>query len=194
MSRKIFALISFLIAICFLAGPSLAAPKAKKDLGMRSGLIQNPQLVYDSNGALNDLQVTVVLPKSLDALWTGEADAWLVVWMTSDEPGETPIVLSPVQLTAGNGHKWSRNHPRNLVTIGGNDLQSLNDLPIGDYQIGLILTYKDSPDPTALGNWYGGFSGLVSVSRFKITLGSETTTGQDPGSGSTEEGEGVQAY
>jgi hypothetical protein len=195
MFRKIITLISFLTALCVLAGVSLAAPKAKKDLGMRSGLIQNPQLIYDSeSGKLNDLQLTVVLPKSLDALWTGEADAWLVIWMTSDEDGQTPIGLTKVQLTAGNaknGNKWSRNHPRNLVKIGGSDLQNLQK---GDYQIGLILTYKNSTDPTALGNWYGGFSGLVSVSRFKITLGSDTSTGQDSGSGSTEGGGGVVAY
>ena len=179
MFRKIITLISFLTALCFLAGTALAGMEHKTGPSLVSGLIQHPQLVYTSGpDSPPVLEVSVVLPRGLNCVWTGEAEAWLVVWMTGDTTGQSPLVLTPIQLTgenAANGHSWSQN-PRQLITISASEI---NSLPYGQYQLGIVLTHPNET-PTVLGNWYGGFSGLVSVARMTITMGSNEN--QDSGS------------
>ena len=169
MSRKIFAVITFLFTICLLAGTSLAEPKLKTAPGARSGLIQLQRHIYYLDAVSPaDLEVAVVFPKSLDPVWTGDADAWIVIWVPDEE--EVPSYLVKAQLTGEDSYLsagWVPDKPRNLLTVG---VEGLNELPEGDYQMGLILT-KQGGDPAELADWYGGFSGLVSVTRIKITTG-----------------------
>ena len=166
-SKKIFTVITFLFAICLLASASWAGTKLKTAPGARSGLIQTNKHIYCLNSdSPADLELAVVLPKSLDPVWTGEADAWLVIWMP-DAEGD-PVYLATVNLT---GEDWVPDQPKQLLTIKGSDLPEV--LPLGEYQIGLVLTKKAqdpaAEDPTIVEQWYGGFSGLVSVSRLVIT-------------------------
>jgi hypothetical protein len=180
MSRKIFAVVCFLVASCFFAGASWAGSKLGTAPGARSGLIQTNQHIYCLNtDSPADLSIAVVFPKNLDPVWTGQADAWLVIWMPggTDDNGGTAWLTA--KLTGSESLLGSDppNKPRNLITIPGDQLSLL---PPGDYQMGLILTkipaVTEEPtkpavleDPTQLDQWYGGFSGLVSVSRIVIT-------------------------
>jgi len=99
MSRKIFPLISFLIAICFLAGPSLAAPKLRNAPCSRKGLIITTRHVYNLNRpSTPNLKLYVALPKALAPVWTGDADAWLVIWGPPDASEESPSELGGSEL------------------------------------------------------------------------------------------------
>jgi hypothetical protein len=182
--RKIMTVGSILIAMCFLAGSAMAETKIKTAPGARSGLIQMHRHIYYLDAASPTvMEVAVVFPKSLDPVWTGEADAWLVIWVPNAE--EVLSYLVKAQLT-GEGTTlaagWVPDQPRNLLTI---DWKDLSTLPAGDYQMGLILT-KQGGDPADLAQWYGGFSGLVSVTRLKITTGLDEED-QD-GDGEPDEG------
>lgn len=187
LHRKISLLSSILIAICFIAGPSLAEAKPQTKPSARSGLvqiIQNPKLIRNSETESYDLQVAVVIPKSLHAVWTGDADAWLVIWNSGQ--------MMQIQLTgenADNGYTWSPDHPRNLITITAEQMK-MKGLQTGDYQIGLVLTQAGTPDPIVLSNWYGGFSGLVSVARLTIHITLPDPSGTSGGDSSGEYGSG----
>ena len=129
--------------------------------------------------------VGVVFPKSLRAVWTGQADVHLVIWLPDggpDNPLSAPLFL--------NGEFPDK--PMNLFEI---PLEPDTALPAGTYQFALVLTKPnemqlsdnsepageegDSPSdtpppyehlsPLELGNWYQGFAGLVSAKAVKIS-------------------------
>jgi len=219
MSRKIFVLISFLIAICFLAGPSLAAPKLRNAPGSMKGLIITTRHVYNMNRpSTPNLKLFVALPRSLAPVWTGDADAWLVIWgppETSEEGssdlggsdlgGSEPDYsnnMIKIQLTGMNSTYEFGFRPGRKKRLFSIDPSELSGLPSGTYQMGLVLTAAGG-DPTVLADWYDGFRSLISVTTVKIIStasgsGDDSTTSdlgnQDTGSGSDDGSDSSHLY
>jgi hypothetical protein len=217
MSRKIVTLISFLITICFLAGPSLAAPKLGNAPCSRKGLIITTRHVYNlDNPSTPSLKLYVALPRDLTPVWTGDADAWLVIWGPPDTSEESPSELGSsdldnsdqsnniikIQLTGMNSTYDSGFRPGRRERPFSVDPSELSGLPSGMYQMGLVLTAAGG-DPTVLADWYDGFRSLISVTTVKIIstasgTGDESTTSdlgnQDAGGGSDDGSDASHLY
>lgn len=195
MRRMILMIcVTLVITICFLAGPSLASAKLKEAARVRSGLIKSPRHIHSRNsGDRSGFGISVVFPRSLRQVWTGEADAWLIILPYADTAeevqGDLPVIkltgddaLFDSDLTSESG--GATHKPKQSFTIPWEDLR---DLPGGTYQVGLVLTVKGSTDPTVLGNWYGGFSGLVSVT--SLTIPAQPDTEDQEAGDDTQDGD-----
>jgi hypothetical protein len=203
MFRKIFTMSLAVIAVLCLLTGGWAAPNNSggnsnasghnKVPNVRSGLIQMNRGVYYPGDII---EVRMVFPRSLRAVWSGEADSHIVVRWPDGTVFSQQI----------NVDGWVPDQPANFVEleipedIGTNasddeDL-GLDDLPIGEYQLALVLTKKAEQsdengegDGTALSplnleNWYEGFAGLVSVARFKFNT--ETDDEDNNGDGTID--------
>lgn len=147
--------------------------------GARSGLIKtNRQVLYRGDS----LELEIVLPHSLRAFWSGDADAHVVF---GDPDGN--LFYGTV-----NAEALDSKNPRMSLIIEGPDLE----LPEGNYQVAIILTVPGG-DPLELTEWYDGFQGLVAVSRIRIAGegdqedldGDGTVDGDEDGDGYTDEEE-----
>ncbi len=140
--------------------------------GSARGLLRLNQHVYHAG---DTLQVRVVYPRSLQAVWSGDAVGHLVVYVPSGQPVTVPL---PATVP---------NQPIQVL-----DLTDLNTAQFaeGNYQIALVLTAPEG-DPLKLGDWYAGFRGLLSVEQFKIRAGATTPTPSTEVEGDTD-GDGFE--
>jgi len=129
--------------------PKAAKKKVPSSPGARKGIIKTDKHIYYPG---DTLEIRVVMPRSLKAVWNGEADSHIVVYV----PDGTAI---PVPLTIDVPDKVS-----SWFTL--EDLDT-NDLAEGDYQLGLVLTVPGG-DPLLIDDWYNGFQGLVTSVRLKF--------------------------
>ncbi|GAB6039479.1 hypothetical protein [Endothiovibrio diazotrophicus] len=125
--------------------------------GSGRGLIVPSRHVYYPG---DTLQVRVVYPSSLTAIWNGEAESYIVIHV----PGGAAI---PVPLTS--------DIPDSVVSLVELTDLDTSQLTPGDYQLGLVLTVPGG-DPLNIDDWYQGFRGLLSVERVRF---SETTDPAD---------------
>jgi hypothetical protein len=140
--------------------------------GSARGLLKLNQHVYYAGDAL---QVRVVYPRSLQAVWSGDAVGHLVVYVPSGQPVTVPL---PATVP---------NQPIQVL-----DLTDLNTSQFaeGNYQIALVLTAPEG-DPLKLADWYAGFRGLLSVEQFKIRASATTPTPNTEVEGDTD-GDGFE--
>lgn len=119
--------------------------------GIKKGLIKvNKNICYSGD----PLEISIVLPQSLKAVWSGDAEVHLVIRMTNGAWVKQPPVFFDGTIP---------DQPKTFVSI---TLGS--DIPEGDYQMAIILV-NPGGDPLNLSDWYEGFSGLVSATTFRIS-------------------------
>ncbi|MBX9936978.1 MAG: hypothetical protein K2Y10_10355 [Burkholderiaceae bacterium] len=125
--------------------------------GAGKGILKLNQHVYYAG---DTLQLRVVYPRSLAAVWSGDAIGHIVVYVPSGQPVTVPIPAS------------TADQPIQVL-----DLSNLNTSQFaeGNYQIALVLT-APAGNPLKLGDWYAGFRGLLSVEQFKIKIRTATTS------------------
>jgi hypothetical protein len=119
--------------------------------GIKSGLIKVDKNIFYSSDTID---ISVVFPKSLKSVWDGSSDAYIVI-RTADGTLFDPF---PVFSSGQTPDK-----PKTFVSL---DLSS-TPIPAGDYQVAMILV-NPGGDALNLGDWYNGFSGLISATTFKI--------------------------
>jgi len=144
-----------------------------KGQGKRSGLIKVNRTDLCSG---EEFTVAVVLPSSLSAVWSEEADVQMVIRLPDGQffPG-IPVDNADPDL------------PFDLFSF---DLP--DGVPEGNYQFALILTSAEGGeeplDPWDLRNWYNGFSGLISVKNVRVRVGCISTeeNGEGNSDGETE--------
>lgn len=151
--------------------------------GASKGILKLNQHVYHAG---DTLQVRVVYPRSLTAVWSGDAVGHVVVYVPSGQPVTVPIPAS------------TADQPIQVLDLTNLDTSQFAE---GNYQIALVLT-APAGSPLKLSDWYAGFRGLLSVEQFQIkntatstnpsrevagdTDGDgfeDTTTGTTPGTG-----------
>lgn len=154
-------------ATALLLASTLINPVSARAPGKSAGGILPGKHVYYPGDTLT---LRVVFPRSLKALWQGDAEAHAVVYV----PGGTAIAAA---LPVGVPDK-----PYNMLVMEDLDTSSLEP---GTYQIAMILT-KPEGDPLSLDDWYGGFRGLVNVSRVKF---SESADAEDTNSDGEVDGD-----
>lgn len=126
--------------------------------GGGSGLIVPNRHVYYPG---DTLQVRVVYPRSLTAIWSGDAESHIVINVPGDASFSVPLTTDTPDSVVS------------LVELTDLDTSVLSP---GDYQLGLVLT-NPGGDPLNLGDWYQGFRGLLSIERVRF---SDVAPGEDP--------------
>lgn len=153
--------------------------------GAGKGILKLNQHVYYAG---DTLQLRVVYPRSLEAVWSGDAIGHIVVYVPSGQPVTVPIPAS------------TADQPIQVLDLSNLDTSQFAE---GNYQIALVLT-APAGNPLKLGDWYAGFRGLLSVEQFKIKTAAtsanpstevegdtdgdgfeDTTTGTTSGTGTT---------
>jgi hypothetical protein len=129
--------------------PSSEVLEVFKVKGLRKGLIK---LNKASLGPGNQLEIQIVVPASLKAVWNGMADLHLVLRLP-----DGVFIAVPVYVDGA-----TPDSPKTLVNIQVEE----GMLAEGRYQIAMIMT-EPGGDPLQLADWYNGFSGLISVNSFK---------------------------
>lgn len=140
--------------------------------GSAKGLLRLNQHVYYAG---DTLQVRVVYPRSLQAIWSGDARGHLVVYVPTGAPVTVPL---PATVP---------NQPIQVLDLTNLDTSQFAE---GNYQIALVLTAPEG-DPLKLGDWYAGFRGLLSVEQFKIRASATTPTPNTEVEGDTD-GDGFE--
>ena len=135
--------------------------------GSAKGLLKLNQHVYYAG---DTLQVRVVYPRSLQAIWSGDARGHLVVYVPTGAPVTVPL---PATVP---------NQPIQVLDLTNLDTSQFAE---GNYQIALVLTAPEG-DPLKLGDWYAGFRGLLSVEQFKIRASATTPTPNTEVEGDTD--------
>lgn len=122
-----------------------------KVLGTKGGLIKiSKDFFYPGDS----FSLSVVFPKSLKAIWSGEADINLLIVMPDGTMVKLPL------LSAGT----PPDQPKSLF----DDLKlGIETFPPGIYQFAVILT-KSEGDPLLLKDWYNGFQGLIAATTMKF--------------------------
>lgn len=122
-----------------------------KVLGTKGGLIKiSKDFFYPGDS----FSLSVVFPKSLKAIWSGEADINLLIVMPDGTMVKLPL------LSAGT----PPDQPKSLF----DDLKlGIETFPPGIYQFAVILT-KSGGDPLLLKDWYNGFQGLIAATTMKF--------------------------
>lgn len=111
------------------------------------------------------LQVRVVYPRSLSAVWNGTAEGHVVIYIPQ---GQALTVALPAQ---------TADTPVSVIDLTGLDTSVLTP---GDYQVALVLTTPGG-NPLDVNSWYNGFRGLLSVERVRFSAG--TTSSDADGDG-----------
>ena len=129
--------------------PSSEVLEVFKVKGLRKGLIK---LNKATLGPGNQLEIQIVVPASLKAIWNGMADLYLVLRLPDGDLISVPVYVEGA----------TPDSPKTLVNTG----IEAGMLAEGRYQIAMIMTNPEG-DPLLLADWYNGFSGLISVNSFK---------------------------
>jgi hypothetical protein len=183
MRRKGITAIGLAIALSLLITPAFGVSPQQngnseneildvfKGQGKRSGLIK----VNKTDLCTGDVfSVAVVLPSSLNAVWSGVADVQLIIRLLDGN-----FLISKLE-------NIDPDLPFNLFSF---ELPE-EGLPAGYYQFALILTNKgvEGLDSLDLSNWYNGFNGLISVKNVRIRVGCTNTgdNGEEEPVGDTE--------
>lgn len=119
--------------------------------GIKGGLIQVDQNIFYSTDTLD---VSVVIPQSLTAVWDGTAECYVIIRLTDGS------LLDPFAITVS---EQTPDEPKTFVTL---DL-SATPLSEGEYQIALILVNAGG-DPLSMADWYNGFNGMAGATKFEV--------------------------
>lgn len=130
--------------------------------GASRGLLSVNRHVYYIG---DTLQVRVVYPRSLSAIWNGSAEGHVVIYIPQGQAISAPL---PAQ---------TADTPVSVL-----DLTTLDTsvLAAGDYQLALVLTVPGG-NPLDINTWYNGFRGLLSIERVRFSAG--TTSSDADGDG-----------
>lgn len=140
-----------------------ALPKTKPAAGGAS-YVQTGKTIHYPGDAFS---LKAVIPKSLKDVWDGKAAVYIVITM----PGGGAIsVLVPAKDPNAEGDKV-----REIVPLSA---EVMKTLPAGDYQMAMVVT-KLGGDPLNVGDWYGGFKGMLGVKRVKVAATTTPDT-EDP--------------
>jgi hypothetical protein len=130
--------------------------------GTSRGLLSVNRHVYYIG---DTIQVRVVYPRSLTAVWNGSAEGHVVIYIPQGQAISAPL---PAQ---------TADTPVSVL-----DLTELDTsvLAAGDYQLALVLTVPGG-NPLDVNTWYNGFRGLLSIERLRFSAG--TTSSDADGDG-----------
>lgn len=106
------------------------------------------------------IQIRVVYPRSLSAIWNGTAEGHVVMYIPGGQAITVPL---PAQ---------TPDSPVSLIELADLDTSVLTP---GDYQLALVLT-NPGGNPLNISDWYNGFRGLLSIERLRF---SATATSSD---------------
>jgi hypothetical protein len=101
----------------------------------------------------DQLTIEVTLPSSLKALLNGTAELQMLLYFSTGNDTAASIVSA---------------FPVGADSKIFDDVIDVNVLPIGAYQLGLVLV-KPNGDARNIEDWYNGHSGLLSTTRLKIS-------------------------
>jgi hypothetical protein len=111
------------------------------------------------------LQVRVVYPRSLSAVWNGSAEGHVVIYIPEGQAISVPL---PAQ---------TADTPVSVVDLTDLDTSVLTP---GDYQLALVLTVPGG-NPLDVNNWYNGFRGLLSIERVRFSAGATSSDADGDG-------------
>jgi hypothetical protein len=140
-----------------------AIPKTKPAAG-GGGYVQTGKTIHYPGDAFS---LRAVIPKSLKDVWDGKAVVNIVITMPGGGAISVPV---PAKDPSTEGDKV-----REIVPLPA---EVMKTLPAGDYQMAMVVT-KIGGDPLNVGDWYGGFKGMLGVKRVKVAA-TTTPDAEDP--------------
>ncbi|WP_040294955.1 hypothetical protein [Beggiatoa alba] len=121
----------------------------------RDGLILTNQLIYYVGDPIN---ISINLPDSLKPFLDKTAQLQLLLYFSTGDSAISPTIVSPFVMAIP-------------VAAQGQFFESTIDtstLSTGVYELGLVLV-KPNGDATKVSDWYGGYGGLLSTVRLKVS-------------------------
>jgi hypothetical protein len=130
--------------------------------GASRGLLSVNRHVYYIG---DTVQVRVVYPRSLTAVWNGSAEGHVVIYIPQGQAISAPL---PAQ---------TADTPVSVLDLTALDTSVL---AAGDYQLALVLTVPGG-NPLDVNTWYNGFRGLLSIERVRFSAGATSSDADGDG-------------
>ena len=136
-------------------GPNIGFGNASD--GVMARIMSNRQVFVSGE---DELEISIRFARGAHLVSSGEADAYIVLVDTEGNMSALGVLESEEELMEG-------------TRIFQMDTEEVASLPVGDYQLGLVLS-QSGEDPFLLHKWYNGMLGLLDVRPLTIAASSET--------------------